>query len=70
MDTMKDYTGETMRIIIEVHADVYHLEFTAKTVDGNEEQHVYTGRMGLEAIREARRSFAAACAQDDKTEAR
>lgn len=56
-DTMRDYSGKTMRIILEVPADAYHLEFTAKTVDQNEDQHVYTGRMGLSDIRQARTDF-------------
>ena len=56
-DTMRDYSGPTVRIILEVPADAYHLEFTAKTIDQNEEQHVYTGRMGLADIRQARTDF-------------
>ena len=56
-DTMRDYSGATMRIILEVPADAYHLEFTAKTIDQNEEQHVYTGRMCLADIRQARTDF-------------
>ena len=56
-DTMRDYSGATVRIILEVPADAYHLEFTAKTIDQNEEQHVYTGRMGLSDIKQARQDY-------------
>lgn len=54
---MNSYSGETMNIILEVPADAYHIEFTAKTVDGNEEEHVYSGRMGLSEIRQARQDY-------------
>ena len=49
-----NYDGPTMRIVLEVPIDAYHLEFTVKTVDENEETQVFTGRMGLSEIREAR----------------
>lgn len=54
---MKSYDGPTTNIILEVPADAYHIEFTVKTVDGNEEEHVYSGRMGLSEIRQARQDY-------------
>lgn len=48
---------KTMNIILEVPADAYHIEFTVKTVDENEEAHVYSGRMGLSEIRQARQDY-------------
>lgn len=55
MDGLNSYDGPTMRIVLEVPADAYHIEFTVKTVDENEETQVFTGRMGLAEIREAHR---------------
>lgn len=57
MDRMMDYTGKTMNIILEVPADAYHLEVTVKTMDENEEIHVYSGRMGLSDIKQARQDY-------------
>lgn len=48
---------KTMNIILEVPADAYHIEFTVKTVDENEETQVFTGRMGLSEIRQARQDY-------------
>lgn len=48
---------ETMNIILEVPADAYHIEFTVKTVDENEQAQVFTGRMGLSEIRQARQDY-------------
>ena len=48
---------KTMNIIFEVPADAYHIEFTVKTVDENEETRVFSGRMGLAEIREARQNY-------------
>lgn len=56
MDGMS-YDGPTMNIILEVPADAYHLEITVKTVDENEQTQVFTGRMGLSEIRQARQEY-------------
>ena len=58
MDGLSIYDGQTMRIVLEVPADAYHLEFTVKTVDENGETQVFTGRMGLAEIRAAREDCA------------
>ena len=57
MDGLSHYDGPTMRIVLEVPADAYHLEFTVKTVDENGETQVFSGRMGLAEIRAAREPF-------------
>lgn len=57
MDGLSSYDGPTMRIVLEVPIDVYHLEFTVKTVDENGETQVFTGRMGLAEIRAAREDY-------------
>lgn len=57
MDGLSSYDGPTMRIVLEVPIDAYHLEFTVKTVDENEETQVFTGRMGLSEIRQARQDY-------------
>ena len=54
---MNNYSGETMNIILEVPADAYHIEFAVKTVDEYEEEHTYSGRMGLSEIRQARQDY-------------
>ena len=54
---MNSYSGETMNIILEVPADAYHIEFTVKTVDENGETQVFSGRMGLSEIRQARQGY-------------